>query len=111
MDWLDIRVAGFALSLVVALAGFCGWLWRMIKAQQLSNSKRIGALEERANDVDARLDKQADNQKNLSKRVDEMPGHQALSEVKSELANLTGQVTQANHTLQLINQHLLDKAK
>ena len=111
MDWLDVRAAGFLLALISALAGFCGWLWRMIKAQQLSNSQRIGTLEERANDVDARLDRQAESQQNLNKRVDEMPGHQALSEIKSQIDNLAGQMQQSNRILHTINQHLMDKGK
>ena len=90
MDWTDVNL--LLNWLVPAVVGAVGLLW-----------KSISKLQDRVTKVEATLEalNVGDEIGNVHRRVDE---------VAATASNIEGQMQQANQTLKMINQHLLEQA-
>ena len=101
MEGINWSAMKFGLDLVSTIGCILLFIWTMIQRRQKDNSKDIGQLVQRHQDLDKRVQKLENSQALLAT-------HEDVSRIKSELSRLREKTESMNHILSLLHDHLLN---
>lgn len=110
---LDYKALAFWLQLIQAVVTGLVFLYVWLTNRQKVNASAIETLRDdlsrQINDLDDRVIRVEKDVEHLPTHEDMAGLHTRVNEANDNIKEMRGQLSQMNHTLQLINDHLLNK--
>ncbi|MDP2548071.1 DUF2730 family protein [Oceanobacter sp. 4_MG-2023] len=112
METLDYKALGFWLQAIQALITGAVFLYVWLTNRQKANTSAIKELREELtrsiNDMDDRVIRVEKDIEHLPTHSDMAGLHARVNDANDSIKSMSGELKQMNHTLQLINDHLLN---
>ena len=104
--WLQFAQIAFTASAVLYF-----WLTNRQKANTAAIEHMRKDFNQELNDMDDRLIRVEKDVEHMPTHEDMSKLHQRVNETKEVVDNIHGQLTQIDHTMKMVNQHLIQSGK
>lgn len=113
LEQLDYKALGFWLQLGQAFLTLALFVYAWVTTRQKANTASIDKMKtdfsRDLNNIDDRLIRVERDLEHLPKHKDMAALHKRVNETNESVKNMSGQLTQIDHTMKLINRFLIEK--
>lgn len=108
---IDYKAAGFWWQVLITVINILGWVYVLMTSKQKDNASAIEEFKKELSEIDTRLTGVEKDIEHLPTHEDMAKLHERVNEANENIKHISGQLTQIDYTMKLVNKYLLESGK